>query len=70
MPCPIESFWHCRECLQELPSGISPKVYASISVGLTKEHTIVVWCNRHDKTITEVGVSFHLSGSGKQVSDE
>ena len=46
----IQSFFHCRECLEELPDGESPRSYASLEVGWTPKG-IQVWCKRHEKNV-------------------
>lgn len=50
VPNLIQMYTHCRECLREKPSGISPKDWAHIEVGMT-ESGIQVWCLRHDVNI-------------------
>ena len=48
------SFWmHCKECIKEVPVGMSPKEYSRQQAGITEDGRIVVWCNRHEM---EVGV--------------
>ena len=48
---------HCRVCIEELRAGkagtSSPKEYADIGVGVTKEG-LQVWCNRHDINIVHI----------------
>lgn len=46
----IDSYFHCRLCLKNLPKGVSPGEYQSIEVGLTKEG-FQVWCRRHDANV-------------------
>lgn len=43
-------YMHCKQCLEEKPANISPKNWASISVGWTKKG-IQVWCIRHERNI-------------------
>lgn len=52
----FKMFFHCRRCVEEMPSGQSPETWARISVGLTNDNSILVWCVRHDKRITEIPV--------------
>ena len=49
----IEAYFHCAECLAELPKGESPKSYSQIQAGWTKKG-FQVWCNRHDMNIMHV----------------
>jgi len=49
----IVSFFHCKDCLEELPDGQSPQSYASLEVGWTKKG-LQVWCKRHDKNVIHV----------------
>jgi hypothetical protein len=46
-------FFHCRECLEELPLGQSPATWRQISVGFT-EIGIQVWCDRHELNICHI----------------
>lgn len=46
----INLFIQCSHCMDELRTGrihLSPEEYAKISVGLTNEHKLEVWCERH-----------------------
>ena len=49
----IEMFLHCKECLDDLPSGESPRDYAAIEAGWTKLG-LQLWCKRHEKNIIHV----------------
>ena len=49
----IEIFIHCRKCMDEKPTDISPKDYQQIQVGFT-ELGIQVWCNRHNCNIIHI----------------
>lgn len=54
--CDIVSFFHCKQCLVEIPDGVSPQEWSSQDVGWT-EYGIQVWCNRHNTNI--IGVDFN-----------
>lgn len=56
----IESFFHCKECMSEIPDGESPASWARINTGFTKKG-LQVWCERHDKNI------IHLDFLGNKV---
>lgn len=43
----IVTFFHCRQCLGELPEGVSPREWAQLEVGWTKLG-FQVWCRRHE----------------------
>ena len=49
---PSVMFLHCQQCLLELPKDQSPAEYARISVGVTADADLSVWCNRHDMAVT------------------
>ena len=51
--CRIEMFFHCKECMDEIPAGESPMDYQRIQVGWT-EQGLEVWCIRHDLKIIHV----------------
>jgi hypothetical protein len=57
----IQSFFHCRECLEELPDGESPRSYASLEVGWTIKG-LQVWCKRHELNV------INLDFRGQKVS--
>lgn len=52
MKNPIEMFFHCKLCIEEMTPGISPAQYEEISAGIDIHKNIVIWCNRHDIEIT------------------
>lgn len=52
-PNRIELYWHCAQCIDELPAGVSPGEYASIAVGWTPDG-VQAWCTRHDCSIYAV----------------
>lgn len=49
----IKMFFHCAECMKELPDGISPRDFSSVEVGWTKEG-FQVWCKRHEKNVINI----------------
>lgn len=57
----ISMFFHCKECLKELPKGESPKTYQKIQVGWT-QRGLQVWCTRHNMNIC------HLDFLGQKVA--
>lgn len=42
---------NCRKCLEEIPRGVSPAKYGRLSVGLSTDGEIEVWCERHDRPV-------------------
>jgi hypothetical protein len=55
LPCEIESFTHCKRCVDEMPAGHSPASWARLSVGVTKTGAIQVWCERHGLNVVRFG---------------
>jgi len=51
----IKMFFHCRQCLEKLPAGITPKDWSRLQAGLTEEGTLKVECGRCGKIICELG---------------
>lgn len=49
----IVLFFHCNECLEELPIDESPSSYQRINVGWTKLG-FQVWCIRHRRNVFNV----------------
>jgi len=52
-------YWHCSDCLTELPSiypPVSPAEYASLSIGPTKTG-FQVWCVRHNKNVANIHIT-------------
>lgn len=49
----IKMFFHCADCLEELPEGQSPADWARLAVGWT-EVGLQVWCNRHEANIIHI----------------
>lgn len=54
----IEQFFHCKKCLKEVArlEGESPRSYQKISIGLTKEGMLQVWCNWHDCEVAYIAL--------------
>lgn len=48
---PSEVYLHCGKCIDERPSGTSPREWAQVEVGITPEERLCVWCKRHDMLI-------------------
>jgi hypothetical protein len=59
-PNEIESFFHCRSCIQQRPDNLSPREWVHVEVGWTTKG-IQVWCVRCEKNI------IHLDFEGKKV---
>lgn len=49
----IASFVHCGLCIQEMPAGTSPRLWAQLEVGFTKIG-IQVWCKRHECNVMHI----------------
>jgi hypothetical protein len=49
----IQMYFHCRECVAELPAGESPADYQRIQAGWTARG-FQVWCRRHELNIMHV----------------
>jgi len=49
----ITTFMHCRQCIKEMPPGHSPREWARLECGWTKEGW-QVWCVRHDRNVTDI----------------
>lgn len=49
----IKQFLHCSLCLQELPKGESPRSFAQLEVGFTKQG-LQVWCKRHEANVAHI----------------
>jgi len=55
----ISTFFHCKLCLAEKPSDVSPRDFASLEVGFT-ELGLQVWCKRHECNV------IHISFEGQK----
>lgn len=49
----ILMYYHCGQCMEEIPEGTSPQEWSSLEVGAT-EFGIQVWCKRHDSNVINV----------------
>ena len=49
----IVRFFHCHKCIDELPNGLTPRAWARLEVGWTKEG-LQVWCVRHEMNVTDL----------------
>jgi hypothetical protein len=49
----IVAFMHCKQCMDELPSGVSPREFAQIEVGYTG-WGFQIWCKRHEMEIESI----------------
>lgn len=45
----IRTFLHCRDCIAELPVGVSPREWMRFEFGTNAEGNLEVWCVRHEK---------------------
>lgn len=53
-PLQPRAYIHCRECLECLPEGASPRDFQRLAVYLEKSKAYI-WCTRHDKLIVCLG---------------
>jgi len=51
--CAISTYFHCRDCMDELPEDESPMSYQRIQAGFTRQG-VEVWCTRHEKKIIHI----------------
>jgi len=51
--CDISAYFHCKECLNELPYDTSARDYQLLEIGWTGKG-LQVWCNRHDRNIIHI----------------
>ena len=47
------SYLHCKMCLDEMPSGASPALWARLSFGVIPRG-IQIWCERHDAEVARI----------------
>lgn len=57
----ITTFFHCKECLESLPNGKSPRDWVRLEVGWTPKG-IQVWCIRHEMSVA------HFDFEGQKIS--
>lgn len=53
----IESYMHCRRCLEEKPEGISPAEWQQNEVGFT-DIGLQVWCRRHQINVVHIDFEY------------
>ena len=54
----IQMFFHCKECMEEIPDDLAPCDYQQLAVGWT-EQGLQVWCSRHDMNIIHIDFEGH-----------
>lgn len=59
----IATFFHCNNCLGDLPQGESLMGWARLAAGITPAGEIRVWCNRCDLSV----VTLSLSDAAKEM---
>lgn len=45
------TFYHCGQCNDEKPDGVSPKQWARQQLAITETGNFQLWCNRHECNI-------------------
>jgi len=50
----IKAFAHCKDCLMEIPEGMSPQDYVWIECGMNEDDMFQVNCVRHNKILMAV----------------
>ena len=46
----IEQYFHCVQCMRQIPEGESPRSWQRVQVGFTKKG-IQIWCVRCDLNV-------------------
>ena len=54
----IQMYFHCGECMSELPDNHAPCDYQQLEVGWT-DKGLQVWCRRHDMNIVHIDFEGH-----------
>lgn len=49
----IKLFFHCRQCLEELPPNTTPREWGRLECGWTVQG-FQVWCKRHECNVIHV----------------
>lgn len=49
----ITAYVHCGKCLKEIPDGVSPRDWAELEVGFTKQG-LQIWCKRHEVNVVHI----------------
>jgi len=47
----VIGYLNCKDCVQDLPIGISPREYINVEVGITENNVLKINCVRHDKEV-------------------
>jgi hypothetical protein len=55
----IDMFFHCAQCISEIPRGQSMAQWARLSVGDTP-YGFQVWCERHHVSVLRVNLPSHV----------
>jgi hypothetical protein len=51
--CEIVIFFHCTQCINEKPDGVSPRGWSKLSIGMTRTGLLQVWCDRHNRVVCQ-----------------
>lgn len=54
----IVLYGHCRDCIAELPEGVSPQQFVRLEVGMTRRG-MQLWCQRHDQNVLNIDFEGH-----------
>ena len=54
-PNRIVMYWHCKQCVTTIPSGKTPALWARLSVGMTNDGNVQIWCERHQCNVALIG---------------
>jgi hypothetical protein len=65
----IVKFFHCGRCLDERPSDQSPREWARLSVGWTKQG-FQVWCYRHECNVMHIDFQGHKHPANTDALDD
>ncbi len=65
----IVRFVHCKNCMDNLPVGVSPLEYQWVSVGWTPKG-FQIWCNRCDMNVGSYDFKGNKIGYDKDVEVE
>jgi hypothetical protein len=49
----IIAYFHCKQCIAELPADTSPRAFAQLEVGWTGAG-LQVWCKRHETNVVNL----------------
>lgn len=49
----IKMFFHCKQCIAEIPGDQTPREWIRVEVGWT-EKGLQVWCVRHEINIVDL----------------